>query len=139
MRAGRDYLASLQKLGLDPECLFWAHDAAVGRHVLVLVTALYDHVGPLALSRMLFSAYEQAATPKEIDPFIIRLHSPRHSVIRSFARVGPLITVDIYYNGGGMTFKDDWIYKWVTPGKRSHVELSRQWNRFQRNVERLAA
>ena len=77
MRAGRDYLASLQKLGLDPECLFWAHDAAVGRHVLVLVTALYDHVGPLALSRMLFSAYEQAA--------------------------------------------------------------SRQWNRFQRNVERLAA
>jgi hypothetical protein len=149
LRAGADYLRSLQRLGLDPEGLFWAHDAAVGAHVLVLVTSFYDHAGPLALSRTLFEAYEQAATPKEIEPFIIRLHSPDHTVIRSLVRVGiihdpededaPRPTFDVFYNGGGMTFKKPWIYKWGTPRKRSPAELSRRWNRFHRNVQRLAA
>ena len=88
-----------------------------------------------AVSRTLFEAYEQAATPKEIEPFIIRLHRPDHTVIRSLMRVGvihdpededpPGLTFDVFYNGGGMTFKQPWV-SWVTR-KRSPAELSRRW------------
>jgi hypothetical protein len=51
--------------------------------VLVIVTSLFDFVGPLRLMRLLFDAYDAAATPKEIDPFILRLHSPKHALYRA--------------------------------------------------------
>ena len=84
--AGRDFLAALRHLKLEPEALFWAYDKGMGQLVLVLVTALFDFAGPLALTQLLFDAYNAAATPKPIDPFILRLHSPKHALYRAAQR-----------------------------------------------------
>ena len=166
MQAGADYLAALQKLGLDPECLFWAEDEVVGHPVLVLVTRQFDRAGPLSLSRLLFKAYNAAATPREIDPFVLRLHSPEQALIREMVGVGmgefirnppsvvtaPImhpghqpkredaVSADVFLSAGGMRFKPAWVYKWSIPSKKpSAVVMSRQWHRFTENVDRLAA
>lgn len=154
LAAGTDYLSALRKLGLEPDGLFWARDDVVGHCVLVLVTSLYDHAGPYALSDKLFKAYNFAATPREIDPFIVRLHSPQHSLIQQWSNMviskfefhgpdGQPIPLDLgerTYGGGGLNFKHTWVYKFPqAPKKRTPVEASRQWQRFQKNVDRLAA
>ncbi|MFG1265923.1 hypothetical protein [Xanthobacter aminoxidans] len=73
LMAGQEYLIALKRLGLDPEALFWALDLIDDTWVLCLVTSYFDYAGPLRLSELIFKAYEASATPKEIDPFIIRL------------------------------------------------------------------
>ncbi len=80
---GADYLDALRRLKLEPEALFWAYDRTLEQFVLVIVTSLFDFAGPLALMRLLFDAYNASATPKEIDPFILRLHSPKHAIYRA--------------------------------------------------------
>jgi hypothetical protein len=37
--AGRDYLAALRDLRLEPEALFWGYDKGIGQLVLVLVSS----------------------------------------------------------------------------------------------------
>lgn len=159
LRAGADYLAALQKLGLNPECLFWADDEVVGHPVLVLVTRQFDRVGPLALSSLLFKAYDAAATPREINPFVLRLHSPEQSIIRELSKFahgnfgmtlhfsdgtskdnsGPNFGSQLVM-GGGLRFQHDWIYKWEIPQEApSRMAMTRQWRRFAENVDRLVA
>lgn len=144
IEAGRQYLAALQKLGLDPEALFWAEQDS-GGFVLVLLTGFFDYVGPLEVSRVLFKAYNASATPKEIDPFIVRLHSPKQTIgklIRNNLNyaIGPGIT----YRDLKLTFAD--LKIWETgiikhpSGKHSNVAmLGRKWKKIEGNVERLAA
>ena len=81
--AGAEYLDALRRLKLEPEALFWAYDPTLGQFVLVIVTSLFDFAGPLALTKLLFDAYNASATPSEIDPFILRLHSPKHALYRA--------------------------------------------------------
>lgn len=158
-QAGAEYLTALQKLGLDPECLFWAEDEIIGIPVLVLVTRQVDRVGPLALSRLLFKAFNAAATPNEINPFLVRLHSPEQSIIQElgkvvemnkefelhFAHGSPVASSDRPVGpellaGGGLRFERDWIYKWNTASEeQSKDHMVRQWRLFSENVERLAA
>lgn len=152
LRAGADYLAALQKLGLNPECLFWADDEVVGHSVLVLVTHHFDRVGPLALSDLLFRAYDAAATPREINPFVLRLHSPEQAIVRELAKVFALNVraqnadgskadfAKVYINAGGLKFDRDWIYRWdLSEREPSRMVMARQWRRFANNVNRLAA
>ena len=83
LRAGAEYLSALRSLGFEPDGLFWAWDKQDEVFVLLLVSAFYDVAGPLSLSKLLFKAYNASITPKEIDPFIVRLHSPLQTYIRS--------------------------------------------------------
>ncbi len=157
--AGAEYLTALQRLGLDPDCLFWAEDEIIALPILVLVTRQIDYVGPLALSRSLFKAYNAAATPREIDPFVLRLHSPEQLLIRELNRIvetKPKFELQLA-NGsqsslsaqaldtellafGGLSFERDWIYKWKIGVKRqSSLYMLRKWHVFSDNVDRLAA
>src|SRR5947209_5983531 len=79
--AGADYLKAVRALGLDPDALLWAYDTVIKKHVLVLVTDMFDFRGPYEVSQLLFQAYNNAGTPREIDPFIVRLHSPKHTIV----------------------------------------------------------
>ena len=114
---------------------------------------------------MLLKAYSAAATPREIDPFVLRLHSSEQSLIREMVAVetgdflanagtvratverGDLASglnlsrpADVFLSAGGMKFKPAWVYKWQIPSKRaSPVVMSKQWRRFTENVDRLAA
>jgi hypothetical protein len=161
--AGRDYLAALRHLRLEPEALFWAYDKSMGQLVLVLVTSLFDFAGPLALTRLLFDAYNAAATPKAIDPFILRLHSPKHALYREAQRhlgsrfdranlKGAALdratisgehvpTVAISFRAGDLEIFGTWVYK-STPLSSTGVktvELGPRWRRFEHAVHKLAA
>jgi hypothetical protein len=158
---GAKYLRSIERLGLRPDALFWAYDKTVDKFVLVLVTDEYDYVGPMALSKTLFEAYNKAATPIEIDPFIVRMHSPRQWIIKeigkflpfkaSFVRVTspdgkPIEGVDqaefvgpMVVNASDLEVSSDWVYRFEKPKKPKTVELARRWRRFTQNVSRVAA
>ncbi len=150
--AGLAYAAALRKLGLDPEALFWARDDLSNELILVLVTRFFDHVGPLALSELLFKAYNAAGTPKEIDPFIVDLHSPNHHMIRSVKEsldkfkeqivdTGKLKSPDMtgaFLSTGTISIPLEEIYFWKD-SRGPGVDLVRRWNFFERKVEALAA
>ena len=158
--AGRDYLTALRRL--EPEALFWAYDKSMGQLVLVLVTSLFDFAGPLALTKLLFDAYNAAATPKEIDPFILRLHSPKHTLYRAAqVHIGTRVdsaglkgaaldratisgefapTAVASFGAGDLESFGTWVYK-STPSSKGGktVELGPRWRRFEHAVHALAA
>ncbi len=158
-RAGGEFLRSLERLGLQPEALFWAFDCAEDRFVLVLATELFDLKGPLAVYDLLVRAYRASALPREIDPFVIRLHSPEHRIIRSLDRYysstpehgrlygldpdGPdlsaQVTAFVRVEVEGVQFRTDWVYRFLLPKRRDFGAVKREWRRFQHEVERLAA
>jgi hypothetical protein len=154
LESGEEYLLALRKLGLDPDGLLWAHDKTMNEFVLVLITSQFDFVGPLEIYRLLTRAYNLAATPKEISPFIVRIHSPQQHIARKLQEVygmrvafhgpdgwfkpedqkGATITIGV----GDLEFQTGWIYV-LNPKKLKTGERVRKWARFKRNVEALAA
>ncbi len=152
---GTRYLEDVEKLGLRPAAFFWAYDRLVEMFVLVLITEEFDAVGPFALSKLLFKAYNAAATPSSIDPFIVRLHSPDHQIVRemdkimpfnfSFVPSDPLLHNDTKFGRaittvGGLEIDGDWVYRFnkpLAPAKK--VDVLRRWHRFERNVDAVAA
>jgi hypothetical protein len=157
LTAGREYGIALADLGLDPHALFWAFDEEEDQHILVLITDFFDFKGPLEISKQLFRAYNAAATPKEIDPFVIRLHSVNQPVGRSLLSfagggweinkidktTGKPIGESMKVSGvksAGLDLRPEWIIKVRSERPvRKSIELSRRWNRFARNIDRIAA
>ena len=148
LEAGRDFWDALKHLGLVPEALFWAQDKSIGEFALVLITSHFDREGPKEIYRLLTQAYNLAATPATISPFIIRLHSPSQAISEAILESEYSTSADFAYftlDRGDLTYRDKWIYtaKYrngsVKIKKLSPVERSRQWKRFKENVERLAA
>lgn len=150
---GSDYLRALNDLGLDPDALFWADEFPGDKPVLVLITAFFDHAGPLEVEKALFKAYNAAATPAEIDPFIIRLHSPRQTfareVIGAFRRdievetdMQPRTHISKIPNTvmtiGDLKIPMFGVLKMPTAVRKT-VEVSRSWQRFTSNIDKLAA
>jgi hypothetical protein len=160
--AGAEYLDALRRLKLEPEALFWAYDRTLEQLVLVIVTSLFDFVGPLPLMRLLFDAYNAAATPEEIDPFILRLHSPKHALYRAAqphignrfdranlkggaldrATIAGELTPPVIasFRAGDLESFGTWVYK-STPvaAKAKSVDPERRWRRFESAVHALAA
>jgi hypothetical protein len=155
---GARYLEDVEKLGLRPAAFFWAYDRLIEMFVLVLITEEFDAVGPLVLSKLLFKAYNAAATPSSIDPFIVRLHSPDHRIVREMDKIMPfnftftstnpvspssdekLKIGRAVANFGGLEIDGDWIYRFNKPlTATKKVDLLRRWHRFERNVDAIAA
>jgi hypothetical protein len=153
IEAGEAFDKALIALGLRADGLLWAWDHTIGHFVLVLVTEHFDHAGPLAIQRTLFAAYDASATPKEISPFVVRLHSPKQTVVGAMM-MGQLLTEDevpipdaeFRANTADLTYNSAWVYRW--PGyngaksgwtRREPTARNREWRRFASNVDRLAA
>jgi len=157
LEEGRAYLKSMQKLGLRPNAFFWAYDHVAGEFVLVLITEAFDAVGPLELSRLLFKAHNAHATPQAINPFIVRLHSINHQIVRELENVTLLkITpgATVYKDGkeitdvtravinvGGLEIDGDWVYLYEKPLAKRHstTEVLKRFHRFEQTVNRMAA
>jgi hypothetical protein len=143
-KAGQEYLTSLQRLGLDPECLFWCADLVVGHNVLILATSTYELAGPTAIARTLFKAYNASATPRTLNPFLVRIHSLDHGYIQATAKNRVLYKdlhdpIDRTFIGPrDMYWKLSWFYKFSVE-KKSARQVERNWMTYQRNVEKLAA
>lgn len=156
LKSGQEYLKSLERLGLRPDGLFWAFDKTVDIFVLVLVTDEYDYAGPLKLSSTLLEAYRKSETPIEIDPFIVRLHSPFHTIIQKIDGLDGIQSVlsmsetlggpthDVVLTGPTITsvadleIRSDWVYRFEKPEKRKTTDLARNWRRFEKNVAKAA-
>jgi hypothetical protein len=153
IEAGTAYLEALRNLRFEPDGLLWARDKTIDQFVLLLVTRHFDYAGPLEIFRLLTRAYNLSATPKEISPFIIRLHSPDQAIIRN------MLIIDAHMPSGerSMTmtasgaivdikYINIWVYKWPPTvhtkkkgPKQSAVARTREFRRFKESVERLAA
>jgi hypothetical protein len=147
---GERYLAAIEKLGLRPAAFFWAFDRITETFVLMLISDEFDAVGPLSLSKILFKAYVADATPRAIDPFIIRLHSPRHQIVRAMDKIMPLKYTSAMpgvppaaraiTTVGGLEIDGDWVYRFVKPlSTAKPFEVLRRWRRLERNVDKAAA
>jgi len=153
--AGAAYMGAMRSLGLEPNGLFWAYDEFAHQFVLILVTDFFDFKGPLEISKLLFEAYNRSGTPREIDPFIVRLHSPAHAIISRLmlglggamikGSPGKPLPEGIEVSGvkfDGIQVYADWVYKRPSVRKKSTpspIDLSRKWDRFVRHIDRLAA
>lgn len=156
LTAGREFDQALSRLGFEPEGIFWGYDEEVSQHVLLIVTGLFDYTGPLEISRQLFKAYNASATPKEIDPFVVRLHSisqPAGKSLLEFAagdfeiqRINkatgkpdsdliPVKNVKSY----GIELRKEWVIEIRPIKKHKTTDMSRKWARFTRNVDKVAA
>lgn len=157
MKAGEDYLAALRKLGLHPAFLGWGREVASKQWLLVMVTSIVDAGGPLALNKLLFAAYNAEATPKEISPFIVRVYSPDVAPsefytiaakdLKISSRNNESLNPSVSITNFQFRFHDveyEMINAYTLPprGERAkpsyHANLN-DWQKFKRNVEKLAA
>ena len=159
LEAGRDYHSALVKLGLIPELTLWVRDAAIDGWALLICTPLYDAVGGYGIMDLLFRAYDASATPQLINPFILRLESPNHPIIRNISATlsgrGMPTLVGITPSGeqvagiadhsmaegriGDLSFRHGWRY--VVGHERAHpANPFKAFKVFKRSVEqRIAA
>ena len=156
IRAGREYLVQLRKLGLKPEGVFWGQwDGSEGPNLLI-VTSLFDRYGPLKISELLLRAYSASALPQEIDPFIVELHSPEQSIIRdlmsqirhepsrSLTHLGidspkrPANLDATQIRVGHLTIPMRGLYMLDAP-TMTRTDQHRTWTRFRRTIDALAA
>ncbi|MBV9993496.1 MAG: hypothetical protein JOZ72_19645 [Alphaproteobacteria bacterium] len=156
LEAGEEYLAAVQKLGLRPRLAGWGWEESSARWLLVLATSIYDAGGPFEMNELLFKAYNAGITPKQISPFIVRVFSPEilpayaldaipgeqeytaHDPMtkEETARFKGYITLDLY--GTKVSALHLYHTKNIA-APMSYMERQREWQKFRKNVEKLAA
>ncbi|MGA7786927.1 MAG: hypothetical protein WCA56_02045 [Xanthobacteraceae bacterium] len=164
LTAGQDYLEALVSLGLIPAFLGWGWEAATQQWMLVLITSIVDAGGPLGLNKLLFKAYNAKATPKEISPFIVRIFSPelvqmqgdvqfwllgeKKAIINPVprrsnpaSRPSPITNVQKTFMGLDLEMVNSYqsLPGAVDKALAGYHARHHDWQRFRRNVERLAA
>lgn len=163
LKAGEDYLAALTKLGMRPVFLGWGWEVATEQWLLVLVTSIVEAGGPLALNKLLFKAYNAEATPKAISPFIVRVFAPEvansgglimvapgsfvSSIKDKYGRPkkhtdddgNPIKIVRATQNFFGIEMNSDYAYETLMPASVKYHDRRHEWQKFRKNVERLAA
>ena len=150
LKAGREYLTALKRLGFNPDALLWAGvgaEAGEGAMELLVVTTWADNIGPKAIYDLLFEAYDASATPKEIDPFIVSLFSPHTQVaidlngaMRAIKNNGHKAEFRPMFILGMMDYYSipDWIISY-RQAKTTKFDDARRFAAFRGNVAKLAA
>lgn len=148
LAAGREYLAALQKLGFQPDAAAWATVGADRRRFeLLIVTSWVDAVGPLPIYDLLFEAFDNRATPAEIDPFNVSLFSPHsylaHALEAFMSAEGVPSDHQARSSGQGLEVDDyrlrrDWILFHGRVESLRQDDL-RRFAAFKTKVARLAA
>jgi hypothetical protein len=149
LKAGREYLAALRKLGFVPDALLWAgvgKAAGDAEMELLIVTSWVDSVGSRSIYDVLFEAYDASATPKEIDPFVVSLFSPHTQVAADIRGGMEAVEAERFREGVPMLVLGMLDYftipDWVIQFRRSKTNVfddARRFRAFQNNVAKLAA
>jgi len=164
MVAAKEFSNALSAIGFDMAGVLWAYDNEDERFVLIVITDVFDAKGPLEISKQLFRAYNASLTPKEIDPFFVRLLSTNHTAAKNFLMVvhsdwkvmhytkdtpefavrnntakGTVLTLEDY-SDSEVTIRPEWVVM-LKPfhNPRKKHEINRKWDFFKRNLDRLAA
>lgn len=161
-RAGIEYLKALRSLGLDPDILCWVYEPGEGEMGLALITTLAERVESMRIYDLLFRAYEAAATPREVDPFIVSVYGSGSvfatwlkGILARYTANGMPLAGDTK-KGTKFSFRHQSINLWdhslggdrivlargvyaLKQARRSHATDLKRWKTFERNVLRLAA
>lgn len=153
VQAGKEYLDALHRLGLEPDVLCWVYDAIESEIELAIVTSMAERIESLEIYRLLFRAYEAAATPREIDPFIVSIYGPNSSFGITLRESISNLTTDGAFSSLENTKR--FVFSIEGPARskfvlargvytrkelrKSAAEDLRRWGRFKRNVEAVAA
>jgi len=153
VQAGKEYLDALNRLGLDPDVLCWVYDVDADEMELAIVTTMAERVEILQIYKLLFRAYEVAATPREIDPFIVSIYgSNSNHGIQLRDHVSTLAADGAFSSPENakrfVISQKNWSENLVILARgiytakqvrRSATEDMTRWNRFRKNVQSLAA
>jgi hypothetical protein len=150
LEAGKRFDESLQKLGLDAQVISWLYSRATEQFILYVVTDFFDFKGPLAVNDLFLKAYNASAIPHEIDPFTVEFHSIKHIEASQVASLVSIRTLnDGVYDeppriwGAKVGADFSWEVSWLVSKRlfedRPSIELSRKWQMFKKNVDRIAA
>lgn len=156
-RAGERYIRAIEGLGFSVDYALWtisAESHSASDIQLSIVSRMIETAGTKAVYQLLFMAFEHAATPREIDPWIVSLYGTK----TKFADHLP--SIPLMQDIGFMTVKTDnglvnqetpvwhkvldrltrpsWIYKLKQFEGTAHSD-DWAYERFRRNVEALAA
>lgn len=132
----------------------------------MLVTSILEAGGPLKLNQLLFKAYNAKATPKQISPFIVRVFSPEiipggarsdfwllgeknftvrgvPGKVRNQKALEPQKVKNVQKTFMGLDLEMINSYQ-TLPGAvdralAGYHSRNQDWQKFKRNVERLAA
>ncbi len=153
MQAGKEYLDALHRLGLEPDVFCWIYDAVEDGIELAIVTSIAERIGSLDIYKLLFRAYEAAATPRDIDPFIVSIYGPNSfygAMLREHIRT---LAADGAFSDPGNATRFTTVMEnsaelkvMLARGvyargdtRRSAAQDLKRWSRFKQNVEALAA
>lgn len=158
MQAGIEYMQTLVSLGSSPEIMCWAlfADSPEMKSVslqLVIVDSWFDQIGPTAIYETLFKAYDSSVTPKEINPFIVSVFSPKsefgidlRNALRNIdeTRVVNGRTVGresmVYWVGVTRPVLVAGSYVFKSPKQRkTKIDDRRAWEKFKTEIDRRAA
>jgi hypothetical protein len=153
MTAGQEYFDALVQLGLIPAFLGWGWNRAAQEWLLVLVTSILEAGGPLKLNQLLFKAYNAKATPKQIpggarSDFWL-LGEKNFTVqgvpgkVRDLRALEPQKVKNVQKTFMGLELEMINSYQ-TLPGAvdralAGYHSRYQDWQKFKRNVERLAA
>lgn len=151
--AGGQYHRTLKDLGLEPDVLCWVYEADRNELQLAIVTSMAERIDGLSIYKLLFRAYEAAATPREIDPLIVSIYGPRSDFGATLRRhLGALAQRGTFSTpqraalfamtnagaSGRLVVLGKGVYA-ASEGHRSAAEDLKRFQRFQRRVRALAA
>ncbi len=138
--AGREFYEQIKKLGLRPEACLWMVDEK-DNAVLSLVWSGIDKYGPYQISKLLFEAYRKTIVPREIDPFMIDLRSPKDILGAQLLNNHTAAKWYRLNQKNSETGEEIILFKWSTEWvyhiqkkKRTPVEVSRDWARFNESI-----
>lgn len=149
--AGSEYLKQLRKLGLKPEGCLWVNRYQDQHFMLWVIWSGVDTYGPYDVAKLLFKAYRASALTREIDPFSVDVISPKGDFgaqvlrTRNFAdgvRVGSQPVLFRITEGSDESVIYHWSEEWLYDLRRSIKapdQVKLDWDRFTKNVTRLAA
>lgn len=163
LEASKTYVDAVKGLGLPVSFASCILDRStetpshVGDVRLLLVSPWADRFGETRLYALLFEAYEKAALPKEIEPFMVEILSEAKALtdvvkeglanfpdnpIADFSvggvKVHENVELPVVFQAGDYGFVPEWV---IVADWKSHKgsDQIRKFKRFERNVHGLAA
>lgn len=147
--AGRDYVAALDTMGVRIDAAMWGIDQ-LSRPQLLLITSLFDRVGPRTMYDALFKAYDIARTPRSIDPWEVSIHSPDTQfghAVHTGSMIAPTPTVLNFSDGSSreagfawMQFSEflvraDWVIRDLVKARSDAEAALRRWRHFEESLQ----
>lgn len=120
----------------------WMYRLKDKKFVLFIIWSGVDRFGPFQFAKLLFRAYHTSALPREINPFLIEIRSPKEVMGEMVLKLDQkkdyeFQIVEVQDDGAqqpAYEWRSEWVYH-AQAKRRSAVEVVRDFDRFKRNID----